>query len=96
MKRSYRTDVNLKLTAHFAPARTRTFRDIVCAVVNSGFRTTSGFSLDMGLGGMKKQVSVEGFKCLRDTLQNRSPARKCKYCLGLSRKAHLILLVTAY
>lgn len=78
VKRSYRTDINLKLTAHFAPARTRTVRDIIYTVVNSGFRTTLRFSLDMGLGGMEKQVSVERFKRLQDTLQSIKlhPARK--------------------
>lgn len=74
VKHSYRMAVNLKLTSYVAPAYTRTFRDIVCTVVNSSFRMTLVFSLDMGLGGMNKWVSVEEFKCLEDTLQNRYPA----------------------
>lgn len=64
VKHSYRMAINLKLTSYFAPAHTRTFRDIVYTVVNSSFRMTLGF---MGVGGMSKQVLVEELKCLEDT-----------------------------
>lgn len=44
VKHSWGMALNLNLTSSLAPARRRMFGDIVCAVVNSSFRMTLGFS----------------------------------------------------